>query len=61
MAAVAVGAVFLENFLPAGESGLINSSGTMPVIYLFVGLEVATGFTLVLAEFLEQLNVVKEG
>ncbi|MBO0708193.1 MAG: sodium:proton antiporter [Candidatus Dormibacteraeota bacterium] len=61
LAAVAVGAVFLENFLPRGERGLITSAGTMPVIYLFVGLEVATGFALVLAEFLEQLNVVKEG
>jgi len=60
MAAVAAGGAFLENFLPSGEEGLINSSGTMPVIYLFVGLEVATGFSLVLVEFLEQLNVVKE-
>ncbi|MBO0701298.1 MAG: sodium:proton antiporter [Candidatus Dormibacteraeota bacterium] len=60
LAAVAVGGAFLENFLPRGEHGLINSAGTMPVIYFFVGLEVATGFTLVLVEFLEQLNVVKE-
>lgn len=59
MAALAAGGAFLENFLPAGQRGLISSSGTMPVIYAFVGLEVATGFTLVLVEFLEQLNVVQ--
>lgn len=60
LAAVAVGAAFLQNFLPVGQSGLINSAGTMPIIYLAVGLEVATGFTLVLVEFLHQLNVVQE-
>lgn len=60
MAAVALGAAFLQNFLPVGRRGLINSAGTMPIIYLAVGLEVATGFTLVLVEFLHQLNVVEE-
>ena len=58
LAAVAVGAAFLQNVMPLGQSGLIDSAGTMPVIYTAVGLEVATGFALVLSEFLQQLNVV---
>lgn len=60
IAGIAAGAVFLQNVLPIGQRGVVTSAGTMPVIYLAVGLEVATGFALVLVEFLQQLNVVEE-
>lgn len=48
------GGVFLSNFLPAGTVGAINSGGTMPLISFSVGVEIASGFVLLLAAFLEQ-------
>jgi multicomponent Na+:H+ antiporter subunit B len=49
---------FLTNFLPLGKVGTLPSAGTIPVINLAVGLEVAAGFTLLLSEFLEQTLVL---
>ena len=51
---LAVGA-FLENFLPLGTPGELVSSGTIPLLSISVGLEVAGAFVLLLSEFLEQL------
>jgi multicomponent Na+:H+ antiporter subunit B len=48
-------AAFLENFLPLGTPGELVSSGTIPLLSLSVGLEVAGAFVLLLSEFLEQL------
>ena len=48
------GGAFLENVLPLGKTGTLLSAGTVPVINLFVGLEVAAGFVLLFAEFLEE-------
>ena len=48
------GGAFLENVLPLGKTGSLLSAGTIPVINLFVGLEVAAGFALLFAEFLEE-------
>ncbi|MGH7910400.1 MAG: sodium:proton antiporter, partial [Candidatus Dormibacteraceae bacterium] len=55
------GGVFLQNVLPLGERGLIDSAGTMPLIYVAVGLEVAAGFALMLFEFVHQLAVEPGG
>lgn len=48
------GGHFLQNILPLGETGNINSSGTIALIDLAVGLEVAAAFVLLLYAFLEQ-------
>jgi multicomponent Na+:H+ antiporter subunit B len=45
---------FLENVLPLGQVGSIFSAGTIPLINLSVGLEIAAGLVLVVHEFLEQ-------
>src|SRR6266536_3227197 len=52
---------FLANALPFGVAGTLLSAGTIPVINLAVGLEVAAGFTLLLSEFLEQTLVLGPG
>ena len=49
-----LGGAFLENVLPLGLTGAINSSGTIAAISLATGLEVAGGFVLLLNAFLEQ-------
>ncbi len=51
--------VFLANALPLGRPGTLLSAGTLPVINLTVGLEVASGFVLLLSEFLEQTLVLR--
>jgi multicomponent Na+:H+ antiporter subunit B len=49
-----LGMQFLQNFLPLGTTGSINSAGMIPLISLSVGLEVAAAFVLLLHAFLEQ-------
>ena len=56
---VAAGATFLANVLPLGQPGALLSGGTIPLINLAVGLEVAGGFILLLSEFLEQTLVIR--
>ena len=56
---VAAGATFLENVLPFGQPRALLSAGTMPLINIAVGLEVAGGFVLLLSEFLEQTLVLR--
>ncbi len=53
-AGMAYGAPFLQNIVPLGTTGNINSSGTIAVIDVAVGLEVAAGFVLLLYAFLEE-------
>jgi multicomponent Na+:H+ antiporter subunit B len=55
---IAAGA-FLENFLPLGEPGNLVSSGTIPLLSLAVGIEVAGAFVLLLSHFLDQLLVIR--
>jgi multicomponent Na+:H+ antiporter subunit B len=52
-ATMLAGGYFLLNALPLGQTGNLLSAGTVPVINLAVGLEVAAGFVLVFAEFLK--------
>jgi multicomponent Na+:H+ antiporter subunit B len=56
---VAAGATFLANVLPLGQPGALLSAGTIPLINLAVGLEVAGGFMLLLSEFLEQTLIIR--
>ena len=55
------GAAFLENVFPLGSTGSVFSAGTLPVINVSVGLEVAAGITLIVYEFLEQALIVRAG
>ncbi len=48
------GGVFLQNVLPLGSTGNINSAGAIWAISITVGLEVAGGFVLLMHAFLEQ-------
>ncbi len=48
------GRPFLTNVLPLGSPGQINSSGTILLLNLTVGLEVASGYVLVLAAFVAE-------
>ncbi len=54
MAGLVAGAAFLQNFLPLGTSGDVLSGGTVPLIDLSVGLEVAAAFVLLSYQFLEE-------
>jgi len=48
------GVAAVDNFLPLGTAGQLLSAGTIPLLNVSVGLEVAGAFTLVLSEFLDQ-------
>jgi multicomponent Na+:H+ antiporter subunit B len=48
------GAAALHNFLGYGVTGSLYSAGTIPLANISVGLEVAGGVTLIVAEFLDQ-------
>jgi len=53
-AGLVAGQRFLANFLPLGETGALFSSGTVAVLSVAVGLEVAGGVVILLAQFLQQ-------
>jgi multicomponent Na+:H+ antiporter subunit B len=59
LAGMLAGGAFLDNVLPLGEPGALLSAGTIPLLNLAVGLEVASGFVLLLTEFLEQTLVLQ--
>jgi multicomponent Na+:H+ antiporter subunit B len=59
VAGLAAGGAFLQNVMPLGERGSVDSAGTLPVSYLGVGLAVFAGLTLILVEFLLQLVVIR--
>jgi multicomponent Na+:H+ antiporter subunit B len=59
LAGVLLASSFLENFLPLGKTGELVSAGTIPLINISVGLAVAAGFVLILAEFMEQTVVLR--
>jgi multicomponent Na+:H+ antiporter subunit B len=50
---------FLQNFLPLGTIGDVFSAGTIPLLSVAVGLEVAGGFVLLVSEFLDQAIVLR--
>lgn len=59
LAALALGAAYLTNFLPLGTTpGAVNSAGTIALISFFVGVEVAA---VIIGELLEQTLIVREG
>jgi multicomponent Na+:H+ antiporter subunit B len=54
------GEPFLTNVLPLGKTHELTSGGTMPLISLATGLEVAAGFVLLLYAFLQE-NLTPQG
>ncbi len=54
VATLAATGAFLANCLPLGQTGTLLSGGTIPLINLAVGLEVAGGFILMFSEFLKE-------
>jgi multicomponent Na+:H+ antiporter subunit B len=58
--AVALGFPYLYNFLPLGKiPGSVSSSGTIALISLLVGIEVAAAFVAIIGELLEQTLLVR--
>jgi multicomponent Na+:H+ antiporter subunit B len=45
---------FLGNFLPLGDIGALLSGGVIPIIYIFVGLKVASEITVMIEYFLKR-------
>lgn len=54
LAGLILGGAYLRNVAALGTTGAINSGGTIALIDLATGLEVAAGFVLLLYAFLEQ-------
>lgn len=54
VAALVVSVAFLANFLPFGSLRSLVSGGTVPLLNVAVGLEVASSIIVLLARFLEQ-------
>lgn len=54
------GSALLQNVLPQGRLGDLLSAGTVPVLNVAIGVEVASAFVLILAKFLEQALLVRE-
>lgn len=62
LGALAAGSAYLADVLPLGSHpGAVNSSGTIALISLFVGIEVSTAFLLIVSELLEQTLLVGPG
>jgi multicomponent Na+:H+ antiporter subunit B len=53
------GAAFLENVVGLGGTGNLISGGTIPLLNLVVGVEVAGGFAILASEFLDQTAVIR--
>ena len=53
------GASFLSNVVGLGVAGTMVSGGTIPLLNLVVGLEVAGGFAILASEFLDQTAVIR--
>jgi multicomponent Na+:H+ antiporter subunit B len=53
------GAAFLDNVVGLGGTGNLISGGTIPLLNLVVGVEVAGGFAILASEFLDQTAVIR--
>lgn len=57
---IVIGA-FLGNFIPTGTLGQLWSAGTVPVLNVAVGVEVASGVMVLLSKFFEQALLLRRG
>jgi multicomponent Na+:H+ antiporter subunit B len=60
-AGLAVSGSFLADVLPGGTFGQLLSAGTVPVLNGAVGVAVASGCVVLLAQFIRQVHVVPAG
>ena len=58
---LAVAGAYLRNVFPLGKTGEVNSSGSIALISIATGAEVAAGFVLLLYAFLEQTLEIRLG
>jgi hypothetical protein len=64
MAGMIVAGAFLANVIPQGDSsafGHLLSAGTVPLLNVLVGLEVASSFIVLLAAFFKQALAIRGG
>ena len=61
LAALALGAAFLQNVAPLGTTGQLDSAGTITIINAVVALEVAAAMGIVVSEYLEQQLMMRGG
>ncbi len=61
LSALFVGDPFLTNWLPTGTLGALTSAGMVELFNIAVGMEVASALILLVAKFLEQALLVREG
>lgn len=61
MAGLVTGGAFLGNWLPLGRFGDLFSAGTVPLLSVAIGIEVASGVIVLLAKFLDQALHVRPG
>jgi multicomponent Na+:H+ antiporter subunit B len=54
-----LGSAYLHNFGPLGTAGTLASGGTISILNVATGLEVAAAFVLLFTEFLEELVVTR--
>jgi multicomponent Na+:H+ antiporter subunit B len=59
LAGLAATSAFLANTLPLGHLGSLVSGGTVQLLSAAVGVEVASGVTVMLAQFFEQALVIR--
>jgi multicomponent Na+:H+ antiporter subunit B len=59
LAGLLIGTAYLSNVVPLGTSGELFSGGTIWVLNVIVGVEVAGGFALLVAQFLDQTSVIR--
>lgn len=60
LSALAVGRAFLANWLPLGEVGSVFSGGTVALLDLAVGCEVAGAFSMLVDAFMEETLMAAE-
>ena len=60
LAGIVTGAGFLADVVPLGTFGALLSAGTVPLLNVAVGVEVASGVVVLLARFLEQALRVRQ-
>lgn len=59
--ALASGAAYLADFLPLGKVlGAVDAGGTIPIISVCVGIEVASAFLLIVSELLEHTLIQQQ-
>ena len=61
LSALFVGDPFLTNWLPTGMLGALTSAGMVELFNVAVGMEVASALILLVAKFLDQALLVREG